>query len=167
VKILLSGVGKSNVTRRTPRQQNSCESQTLLRTNLAKPEQIWPFLPFKFVRIDWFARVKTMKAMRNIELSGQVRTVAPPLLFQGNISAHEGVIHEIVDRDDVQKGARAQNQTAGVHLQTLRCAHLLSELPQASPRSPRPRDSLIAIKIEHFIETHRPQRTQKSWTENG
>jgi hypothetical protein len=67
------------------------------------------------------------------------------LLNTANISANEGVFDENVDLDDVQEGAGAQNQTAGLHLQTLRRAHLLAEFSQASPRSPRPRHSLIAV----------------------
>jgi hypothetical protein len=57
-----------------------------------------------------------MKAMENVDLSGQYGRVAPPLLLGGNIPRKEGAIHENVDRHDVQKGARTQNQTAGVHL---------------------------------------------------
>jgi hypothetical protein len=89
------------------------------------------------------------KATDNVELSGKNRTVAPPLLFRRNISANEGVIDEIVDRDDVQKGARAQNQTAGVHLQALRCSYLFTELSEAPPRSPRARHALIAMSVDH------------------
>jgi hypothetical protein len=74
-----------------------------------------------------------MQAMNNVELLGQMRRVAPPLLSTGNISANEGVRYETADLDNVQESAGAQNQTAGVHLQTLRRAHLLAEFPQTSP----------------------------------
>jgi hypothetical protein len=80
--------------------------------------------------------------MEIVELLGLLRNVAPPLLYTGNISANEGLCYENVDCDDVQEGAGAQNQTAGLHLQTLRRANLLAELSQASPRSPRALHSL-------------------------
>jgi hypothetical protein len=54
--------------------------------------------------------------MENVALLGLLRDLAPPLLRTGNISANEGVSNENVDRYDVQKGSRAQNQAAGVHL---------------------------------------------------
>jgi hypothetical protein len=65
--------------------------------------------------------------MKIIELLGGPKDVVPPLLYSGNISANEGVYYENVDRHDVQKSSRAQNQTAGLYLQTLRRAHLLAE----------------------------------------
>jgi hypothetical protein len=54
--------------------------------------------------------------MNNVELLGEMWRVAPPLLYSGSISANEGVRYENVDLDDVQEGAGAQNQTAGLHL---------------------------------------------------
>jgi hypothetical protein len=91
--------------------------------------------------------------VENVELLGWFRHVAPSLLYTGNIPGNEGVSNETVDRDDVQKGPGAQNQTAGLHLQTVWRAHLFPELSQASPRSPRALYSLIAIAVDNTAHT--------------
>jgi hypothetical protein len=135
-KILLPEVRNSNFNSTWKERNEVSWQQASTCTNLAKVEQIWSSLAFKFVperlRRNHEEMTKVWKLLDFLDRCGAWHHRCS---ITGTSEPMKGVYHANVDRDDVQKGPGAKDQAKGMYLQALRRPYLLAEFSETSSRS--------------------------------
>jgi hypothetical protein len=135
-KILLPEVRNSNFNSTWKERNEVSWQQASTCTNLAKVEQIWSSLAFKFVperlRRNHEEMTKVWKLLDFLDRCGAWHHRCS---ITGTSEPMKGVYHADVDRDDVQKGPCQEDQAKGMYLQALRRPYLLAEFSETSSRS--------------------------------